>query len=149
VGVEVVREGSSTIIKLPDPAGSGDEGPPPGGYVDLAGEWVLSLEGEPYGLENCHLYLEEDGSIAVPDDYKALFNLTRGNYEWDSSGGVFRAEMEVVVGGGSSRYVVTVGLALEGGVASTLDRVEGDFQVQSVREGGLPVSQTGSFLLSR
>ena len=58
-----VGQSPGIVVDFPDPSSQSPEAPP-GGYGDIYGHWVLDMSGSAYGLTNCHIFLEDNGTIS-------------------------------------------------------------------------------------
>ncbi|MDI6830301.1 MAG: hypothetical protein QME88_03095 [Actinomycetota bacterium] len=137
------------VVEFPDPAGGGGEAKPPGGYGDITGDWVLDMSGSAYGINNCHIRLEENGKIATPPEYEQVFIIKESEYVWDRGTGSFAAGMLVMVRSGPSQAAVPAEIYLVGQVGEGLSEVTGDFVAEPQGETYSPYAQRGTFRMHR
>lgn len=142
-------DGSSDYtVDFPDPADSTDEPAPEGGYTDVAGAWVIDMDGSIYALNNCHLHLE-NGQITTPDDYDQVFEIMASQYSWDEESSTFNASLQVIVKLGSGQLGVPASLELKGTVAGSIAQIEGDFYAEPQGEAYAMYSEQGTFIMHR
>ena len=139
---------SGYVVVFPDPADGTDEPAPEGGYTGIAGAWVIDMSGSIYGLTNCHLLLE-NGEISAPDDYDQAFEIMASQYSWDKEGSTFNASLQVMVKLGPDGTGVPANLELQGTVADSLDRIEGDFLAEPQGEAYAIYGERGTFFMHR
>lgn len=137
------------VVNFPDPVAPEPESPPPQGYEEVAGHWVVEMHGASYGLSNCHLYLHEDGSITVPELYESVFVIQQGSYTWRKGDPSFSATMLVLIKLGPSQAQVPVELALTGEVSDALTEIEGEFSAVPTSDNYAPFAQQGAFFMRR
>lgn len=137
------------VINFPDPADGAAEEPPPGGYTDVYGHWVLDMSGSEYGFANCHIVLEENGAISSPPDYDQVFEISVSQYSWESGNPTFTASLQLMVKLGSGQALVPVTIELSGTVSSSFEEISGDFVATPQGEVYAPYSQRGVFIMQR
>jgi hypothetical protein len=137
------------VIDFPDPAGVVPEPPPPGGYGDVGGRWILDMSGSAYGLTNCHIILNEDGTISSPPDYDQVFHIAASSYRWRGGDPSFSASLQLMLKMGSSPSLVPVQIELSGIVSGSLLEISGDFTASPQGEIYAPYGQTGAFRMHR
>jgi hypothetical protein len=136
-------------IDFPDPVGSTPETPPPGGYEDVYGHWVLDMTGSAYALTNCHIMLEEDGTISAPSDYDPVFAIVGSRYVWNEGSPSFTASLQVILKMSAGQMMVPVQIDLIGSVAGSFAKISGDFVATPQGEAYAPYSQQGAFTMRR
>ena len=137
------------VINFPDPADGAGEEPPPGGYTDAYGHWVLDMSGSEYGFSNCHIVLEENGAISSPPEYDPVFEIAASTYEWESGNPAFTASLQVMLKLGAGQALVPVTIELSGTVSSSFAEISGDFIATPQGEIYAPYSQRGTFVMQR
>jgi hypothetical protein len=137
------------VVNFPDPAGETTENPPPGGYQNVYGHWVLEMYGAQYGLANCHINVNEDGTISAPPDYVQVFEISFSEYAWAEGDPSFSASLQLVVKLGSSQTLVPVKVELTGSVSDSFEEITGEFTAEPVNESYAPYSQRGEFGMHR
>lgn len=137
------------VVAFPDPADGGAAVPPPGGYADLAGGWVLEMSGNAYGLTNCHVTLHADGTISSPPEYDRLFEVMAGTYTWREGGPAFSASLHIALKPGPGRAAVPVRMELTGNVAGSMREIRGEFSAEPQGEVYAPYAQRGGFSMRR
>ena len=141
-------DSSGYTVEFPDPVDGTDEPAPEGGYTDIAGGWVIDMSGYVYGLTNCHLRLE-NGEISAPDDYDMAFEIMTSRYTWDKESSSFSASLQIIVKMGNTGMSVPADLELQGTVADSLTRIEGDFHAEPQSEAYAMYSEQGTFTMNR
>lgn len=137
------------VVNFPDPADGADEQPPPGGYTDVFGHWVLDMSGSQYGLTNCHIVLEESGTISAPPDYDQVFEIVASEFRWESGSPAFVATLQLILKLGSNQGSVPVAIELSGTVAPSFEEIGGDFIATPQGETYTPYAQRGTFTMHR
>lgn len=136
------------VVNFPDPADGGEE-PPPEGYMDVYGHWVLDMSGSEYGLTNCHIVLEESGAITAPPDYDQVFDIVTSEFRWESGSPAFTATLQLILKLGSNQGSVPVAIELSGTVTPSFDGIGGDFIATPQGEAFAPYAQRGTFTMHR
>ncbi len=137
------------VVEFPDPVGGGEEPPPPQGYGDILGNWVLDMTGSAYGLSNCHLRFEENGKITTPPEYEQVFLIKESEYVWEKGTGSFAAAMLVMVKLGPSQGAVPAEIYLVGQVGAGFTEITGEFVAEPQGEAYSPYAQRGTFRMRR
>ena len=139
---------SGYTVEFPDPVDGTDEPAPEGGYTDIAGAWVIDMSGSIYGLTNCHLRLE-NGEITAPDDYDQAFEIMASQYTWDREDSTFVASLQIMVKLGPNGVGIPADLELQGTVADSMDRIEGEFVAEPQGEAYAMYGERGTFTMHR
>ncbi len=138
------------VVDFPDPAGAAPETPPPGGYEDVYGRWVLDMSGSAYGLTNCHIILEENGTISSPPDYAQVFEVVASSYAWKDGNPSFTATLQLILKmGGAGGVAIPVQIEFSGTVSGPLTEMSGDFTATPQGEAYAPYAQQGTFRMRR
>ena len=137
------------VIDFPDLSGDTPEAPPPGGYEDIYGRWVLDMTGSAYGLTNCHIFLEENGTISSPPDYSQVFEIAASSYTWGDGNPSFSASLQLMLKMASSQVLIPVQIELAGTVSDSLVEIYGDFTATPQGEPYAPYGQQGTFRMHR
>jgi hypothetical protein len=136
------------VVNFPDPADGGEE-PPTNGYTDVYGHWVLDMSGSQYGLTNCHIVLEESGTISAPPDYDQVFEIAASEFRWESGNPALTATLQLILKLGSNQGSVPVAIELTGTVAPSFEEMAGDFIATPQGEAYAPYAQRGAFTMHR
>jgi len=136
------------VVDFPDPVGESPEAPA-GGYEDIAGHWILDMSGSAYGLTNCHILLEEDGTISSPPDYDQVFEIASSSYTWEKGNPSFVASLQLMLKMSSSQILIPVQIELAGTVSDSLQEINGDFIANPQGEPYAPYGQQGTFVMHR
>jgi hypothetical protein len=137
------------VVEFPDPTGSGPATPPPGGYTDIRGPWILDMTGYAYGLTNCHIILNEDGTISSPPDYDQVFQIAASTYTWQEGSPAFSASLQLMLKMGSGQVLIPVQVELVGNAAESMLEITGDFTAEPQGEVYAPYAQQGDFIMHR
>ncbi|MEW6554613.1 MAG: hypothetical protein AB1384_10040 [Actinomycetota bacterium] len=140
---------SSIVVQFPDPAGSAPEEPPPGGYRDVYGHWVLDMTGSAYGLTNCHLVLNQDGTISSPPDYDQVFQIAASTFTWRQGDPAFSATLQLTLKMGGGQMLIPLSVELTGSVAASCAEITGEFIAEPQGEAYAPYAQQGPFTMRR
>ena len=148
--IRLAGEGGSPALTLvfADPAAGVPEAPS-GGYADICGPWVLEMSAPAYGIENCHLLLERDGTISSPPDYDPAFRIADSSYAWRAGERSFSASFQALMMLGPGQSLVPLRMDLAGEVAEGMDEIRGTFTAQPGGEAHALYAQQGSFSLLR
>jgi hypothetical protein len=138
-----------TVVEFPEPVTSEPETPPPGGYTDICGHWVLDMSGPAYGLTNCHIVLNEDGTISSPPEYDQVFRISASTYSWQEGDTAFSASLQLVLKMGSGQVQVPVQVELAGNVDESMLEIMGNFTASPQGEAYAPYFQQGGFTMQR
>lgn len=141
-------ESPGLLIEFPDPAGGFPEAPP-GGYGDICGQWILDMSGAAYGLANCHIVLNEDGTISSPPDYDQVFHIAASTYSWQAGDRAFTAAIQLMLKMGPGQVLVPVQVDLAGEAAENMKEISGSFTAQPQGEAYAPYAQQGGFRMHR
>ncbi len=136
------------VVDFPDPVTETPDNPP-GGYEDICGHWVLDMSGSAYGLANCHIFLEEDGTVSSPQDYAQVFEIAASSYSWEKGNPSFAASLQVMLKMASSQVLIPVRIELAGTVGDRLLEINGDFTAEPQGEPYAPYAQQGTFVMHR
>ncbi|MBN2026392.1 MAG: hypothetical protein JW854_06520 [Actinobacteria bacterium] len=136
------------VVDFPDPAGESPQAPA-AGYEDICGHWSLDMSGSAYGLTNCHIFLEEDGTISSPPDYDQVFEIAFSSYTWKKGSPSFAASLQLMLKMSSSQVLIPVQIELAGTVSDSLAEVNGDFTAEPQGEPYAPYGQQGTFVMHR
>ena len=136
------------VVDFPDPVVESPE-TPADGYEDIYGHWILDMSGSAYGLTNCHIFLEEDGTISSPPDYDQVFEIAFSSYTWEKGSPSFVASLQLMLRMSSSQVLVPVQIELAGTVSDSLVEVNGDFIAEPQGEPYAPYAQQGTFVMHR
>ncbi|RJP27709.1 MAG: hypothetical protein C4536_13415 [Actinobacteria bacterium] len=136
------------VVDFPDPA-EGIPAAPPGGYKDIHGHWILDMSGSVYGIANCHIILEENGTISSPPDYVQVFEIAASSYTWADGDPSFTASLQLMLKMGSSPALIPVHIELRGDVSESLQEIGGDFIAEPQGETYAPYAQQGTFAIHR
>ncbi len=134
-------------VNFPDPVGGGEQ-KPPDGYSDLYGQWIAEMTGSSYGLKNCYLSLESNGSISAPDNYRSVFEVVTSQFKWQSGSPDFAAEVQAVLKLGNQNQI-PLKIELTGQVSESLDNIQGTFSAVPQNETFAAYTQQGNFTLHR
>jgi nitrogen fixation-related uncharacterized protein len=137
------------VVDFPDPMGGAPETQPPGGYKDIYGRWVLDMTGSAYGLTNCHIVLEEGGTISTPPDYAQVFEIVASQYRWEEASPSFTASLQLIVKMSSGQVMIPVQVELTGTVSGSLVEISGDFIATPQGEAFALYTQQGAFRMYR
>lgn len=137
------------VVEFPDPVGGGEGTPPPQGYGDVLGDWVLEMSGSAYGLSNCHMRLEENGKITTPPEYEQVFVIKESEYVYEEGTGSFAAGMLVMVKIAPSQGAVPAEIYLVGQVRKGFEEIAGEFVAEPQGEAHSPYAQRGTFTMRR
>ncbi|MDD3717253.1 MAG: hypothetical protein PHP28_01155 [Actinomycetota bacterium] len=137
------------VVEFPEPAGMIPAEPPPGGYGDVLGHWVLNMSGSDYGLTNCHVVMNEDGTISSPPDYDQVFLITGSAYTWREGSSGFSASLRVTLKLNGGQAAIPVEIELAGNVAESLLEITGSFTASPPGEAYGPYAQRGGFAMHR
>jgi hypothetical protein len=137
------------VVQFPDPADSTPEEPPPGGYKDIYGSWVLDMSGSAYGLTNCHIILNQDGTISSPPDYDQVFQIAASTFTWREGDPAFSATLGLTLKMGGGQTLIPLQVELVGSVASSFAKITGDFTAEPQGEAYAPYTQQGPFSMHR
>lgn len=141
-------ESPALLLAFPDPAAGVPEAPP-GGYRDICGQWVLDMSADAYGLTNCHIFLERDGTISSPPDYDQTFRIADSGYAWQAGERSFTASLQMVLKMGPEGSPVPVRMDLAGKGAEDMREVRGTFTAQPSGEAFAFYAQQGAFVMLR
>jgi len=136
------------VVDFPDPVGESPE-VPAGGYEDIFGHWILDMSGSAYGLTNCHIFLEENGTISSPPDYAQVFEIASSSYTWEEGSSSFVASLQLMLKMSSSGVLIPVQIELAGTVSASLMEINGDFIANPQGEPYAPYGQQGTFVMHR
>jgi hypothetical protein len=136
------------VVDFPDPQ-QGIPEAPAGGYEDVSGHWILDMSGYAYGLTNCHIFLEEDGTISSPPDYAQVFEIAYSTYTWEEGSPSFTASLQLMLMMSSSQVLNPVRVELAGTVSDSLLEINGDFTAEPQGEPYAPYAQQGTFVMHR
>jgi hypothetical protein len=136
------------LVDFPDLPGSAPEVPPTGGYENIYGRWVLDMTGSAYGLTNCHVVLEEGGTISTPPEYAQVFEIVASQYQWET-GERFTASLQLIVKVSAGRVMIAVQVELTGTVSGSLVEISGDFIATPQGEAFALYTQQGAFSMHR
>ncbi len=136
------------VVDFPDLSGSAPEVPPTGGYENIYGRWVLDMTGSAYGLTNCHVVLEEGGTISTPPEYAQVFEIVASQYQWET-GERFTASLQLILKMSAGRVMIPVQVELTGTVSGSLVEISGDFIATPQGEAFALYTQQGAFRMHR
>jgi len=143
------EDATGMVINFPDPEGSAPETPPPEGYTDVYGRWVLDMDGTQYGLSNCHIVLNQDGTISSPPDYSQVFEIASSSFVWQAGEPAFTASLQLMLKMSSGQMLIPVRIELRGTAADSLQEIAGDFTAEPQGEVYAPYAQQGGFVMHR
>jgi hypothetical protein len=136
------------VVQFPDPVDSTPE-PPPGGYQDIYGSWILDMSGSAYGLTNCHIILNEDGTISSPPDYDQVFQIAASSFTWRQGDPAFTATLQLMLNMGGGQMLIPLKVVLRGNAADSFTEITGDFTAEPQGEAYAPYTQQGAFTMYR
>jgi hypothetical protein len=137
------------VVQFPDPVDSTPAEPPAGGYKDVYGNWVLDMSGSAYGLTNCHIILNEDGTISSPPDYDQVFQIAASTFTWREGDTAFSATMQLTLKMGGGQMLIPLRVELVGRAAAPYTEISGDFTAEPQGEAYAPYAQQGPFTMHR
>ena len=143
------EDAPGVVVQFPDPVESTPEEPPPGGYKDVYGGWVLDMTGSAYGLTNCHIILNQDGTISSPPDYDQVFQIAASTFTWRQGDPAFSATMQLMLKMGGGQMLIPLKVVLTGNAANSLTEITGDFTAEPQGEAYAPYAQQGDFAMHR
>ena len=135
------------VVTFPEPVGGGDEKPPESSG-DIYGQWITQMNGSSYGLENCYLTLDKDGTISAPDNYDSVFMIAGSEFKWQSGTSDFTADVQAVLKLGNQNQI-PLKIQMTGQVSASLDKIEGTFSAVPQSEAYTPYQQQGNFSMQR
>jgi hypothetical protein len=137
------------VVDFPDLLGGAPEAPPPGGYQDIYGGWVLDMTGSAYGLTNCHVVLEEGGTVSTPPYYAQVFEIAASQYRWEEGSPSFTASLQIILKMSAGQVMMPVQIELTGTVSGSLVEISGDFNATPQGEAFALYTQQGAFRMHR
>lgn len=143
------EQAPGVVVEFPEPAGITPEEPPPGGYRDIYGHWVLDMSGSAYGLTNCHIVLNEEGTISSPPDYDQVFQIAASTFTWQEGSPAFSASLQLILKMSSGQVTIPVQVDLAGNVAGSMLAITGSFTASPQGEAYAPYAQQGDFSMLR
>jgi hypothetical protein len=107
------------------------------------------MSGSAYGLTNCHIFLEGNGTISSPPDYVQAFEIAASSYTWEDGSPSFSASLQVMLKMSASQILIPVQIELKGTVSDSLVQISGDFIANPQGEPYAPYGQQGTFVMHR
>jgi hypothetical protein len=107
------------------------------------------MTGSAYGLTNCHVVLEEGGTISTPPDYAQVFEIVASQYRWEEASPSFTASLQLIVKMSSGQVMIPVQVELTGTVSGSLVEISGDFIATPQGEAFALYTQQGAFRMYR
>lgn len=145
---EQAGEATRLVFRFPDPASGVPAAPPSGAYENIRGHWVLDMRGAMYGISNCHLVLEEDGTISAPGDYSPVFEVSRSEYRYEDANRSFEATLSVMLRMGVDT-TIPLDIHLSGKASTSLGEITGSFDAVPQGEMYFAYGQQGGFRMCR